>query len=98
MGAPARRGVDHVSVSGAAIHSLWNWARRRHRNKNRHGIFPRYFHPLGNQNGMFSCKVKQDDGSIKQLCLRSAADIPIKRHVKIQGAATPQKRTSAAWS
>ena len=76
-------------IDNAIWRALWNWARLRHRNKNGHWIFSRYFHPVGNRNGVFSCKVKQDDGSIKQLRLRSAADVPIKRHVKIQGAATP---------
>ncbi|HEV7929781.1 MAG TPA: HNH endonuclease signature motif containing protein, partial [Nitrosospira sp.] len=29
------------------------------------------------------------DGSERQLCLRNASDVPIERHDKIQGAATP---------
>jgi len=69
--------------------ALWNWARRRHRNKNRHWIFSRYFHKIGNRKGVFSCQAAQKDGSERQLLLKNASDAPIKRHVKIRGAATP---------
>lgn len=76
-------------IDNSIWHALWNWARRRHRNKNRHWIFSRYFHGIGNRNNVFGYKVVQEDGSEKQACLKIAADVPIKRHVKIQGPATP---------
>ena len=69
--------------------ALWNWARRRHRNKNRRWIFSRYFHNIGTRQGVYSCQAVQRDGSEKQLTLKNAQDVRIKRHVKIQGAATP---------
>jgi RNA-directed DNA polymerase len=69
--------------------ALWNWARRRHPNKNRHWIFSRYFHPYGNRNGVFSCQMVQKDGSKERLCLKGAAEVYIRRHVKIRGPATP---------
>jgi RNA-directed DNA polymerase len=69
--------------------ALWNWAHRRHRKKGKRWIFSKYFHSNGNRNGVFSCQSVQKDGSKKLLCLKDAAEIPIKRHVKIRGPATP---------
>jgi RNA-directed DNA polymerase len=69
--------------------ALWNWARRRHPNKNRRWIFSRYFQLIGNRNGVFSCQSVRKDESERQLRLKNAADVPIKRHVTIRGAATP---------
>jgi RNA-directed DNA polymerase len=78
-----------TKVDNSIWRALWRWARRRHRNKNRRWIFDRYFHKIGEQNGVFSCNAVHEDGSASVLCLRDAADVHIKRHVKIQAAATP---------
>lgn len=76
-------------IDNSIWRALWNWARRRHRNKDRHWIRSRYFHPIGSRSAVFSCKVVQEDGLEKKLCLKRMDDVPIKRHVKIQAAATP---------
>ncbi|MFC7518926.1 group II intron reverse transcriptase/maturase [Herbaspirillum sp. GCM10030257] len=70
-------------------HCLWHWAKRRHRNKNGHWIYAKYFRKIENRSAVFSCKVVQEDGSVKLVRLQKAADIEIQRHPKIQGAATP---------
>jgi RNA-directed DNA polymerase len=76
-------------IDNSIWRALWKWARRRHPKKDRRWIFSRYFHTIGNRNGVFSCKWIQQDGSEKQLRLKDAAVIPIKRHVKIRCMATP---------
>jgi RNA-directed DNA polymerase len=78
-----------LKIDNSIWRALWNWARRRHRNKDRHWIYSRYFHPMGKRCAVFSCKVVQEDGSEKALCLKRMGDVPIKRHVKIQATATP---------
>ncbi len=77
------------TIDNSIWHALWNWARRRHRNKNYCWIFSKYFHSIGNRNAVFSCQGVQKDGSEKQLCLKKATDVQIKRHVKIRSPATP---------
>lgn len=69
--------------------ALWKWARRRHPNKGRRWIYDRYFHSAGNRHGVFSCQVMRQDGTQELLRLKNAAEVQIKRHIKIQGPATP---------
>jgi RNA-directed DNA polymerase len=76
--------VDH-----AIWRALWCWARRRHPNKSRRWIYARYFEKIDTWNGVFSCKVRQKDGTETVLSLKRAADIPIKRHIKIRAKAIP---------
>lgn len=70
-------------------HALWRWALRRHRNKKVSWVKARYFHKFDARDWVFSCTVGQRDGKDRTLALRDAADVEIRRHVKIQGAATP---------
>src|SRR5207244_1720417 len=57
-------------IDNSIWRALWNWACRRHPNKGRRWIYSRYFHRMGNHNGVFSCNAAHKDGSEKQLCLK----------------------------
>jgi RNA-directed DNA polymerase len=68
---------------------LWAWACRRHPNKSKRWVNHRYFSDLGDRHRVFSCAVTRKDGSKGLLTLSKAADVAIRRHVKIQAEATP---------
>ena len=69
--------------------ALWRWALRRHPKKGRFWVKDRYFHRIEGRDWVFSYKVGQQDGSPLWRALRIAAYVEVRRHVKIQGAATP---------
>jgi RNA-directed DNA polymerase len=63
---------------------IWRWAKRRHPNKSRPWIAEKYFKRRGNDHWVFFGVA---DGKTKHL--RSAAAVPIERHVKIDARANP---------
>ena len=72
--------VDHL------IHqALWQWARRRHRDKGAHWIRAKYFAP----DWAFRGTKQGRDGKHKTITLVKTARIPIRRHVKVRAAANP---------
>jgi RNA-directed DNA polymerase len=71
---------------------LWQWARRRHPNKNARWVKERYYITLGNRNGVFAAE--KDKKYDRKVVLVSEASMPIRRHVKIKGEANPH---SPAW-
>jgi RNA-directed DNA polymerase len=75
----------YVSIDEAIFRLLWQWAKRRHPNKPRRWIKEKYFRSVNNRNWIFSGKTT--DG--RELRLVRAADIAIRRHIKIRGDANP---------
>lgn len=76
--------VDHV-----IWRQLWQWACRRHPNKSTAWVKAKYFMRDGSRNWVFGTTVEDDKGERKVVKLVKASDTPIKRHVKIKGAANP---------
>src|SRR6266487_3033210 len=76
-------------VDSAIFEMLWQWARKRHNNKPRRWIKEKYFHDHEQRHWVFSGTVIGRDGVLETVRLFRAAQTPIKRHVKIQGAANP---------
>jgi RNA-directed DNA polymerase len=72
--------IDHEVIA-----ALWRWAKRRHRDKSVHWIKAKYF----GHNWIFNGQVKDEDGSKRKVLLVCAANVPIKRHVKVKAAANP---------
>ena len=68
--------------------ALWRWARRRHPKKGRKWVANRYFKIEG-KGWEFSCLVTDRRGKTKELTLFNIAGIPIERHVKVKGTASP---------
>jgi RNA-directed DNA polymerase len=68
--------------------ALWRWAVRRHPKKNKNWIYTKYFRTIKERKHCFSCTVK-DEETETTLTLMHAADLSIKRHVKIVSEATP---------
>lgn len=61
---------------------LWSWAHRRHSRQAASWIKKRYFHVVDKVQWTFCCKKSG-------VTLRKAQAIPIRRHIKIKGAANP---------
>lgn len=76
--------VDHN-----IFQALWRWAVRRHPNKNAEWIKAKYFRTEKHQHWLFSAKIKNKEGINQNLDLVRTSKTPIKRHIKIQAAATP---------
>ncbi|NES64887.1 MAG: group II intron reverse transcriptase/maturase [Okeania sp. SIO2D1] len=68
--------------------ALWRWAKRRHPNKGKRWIANRYFQIRG-KGWEFACQVKDRKGVSKEIILFNIASIPIERHIKVKGTASP---------
>src|SRR5437868_9612082 len=80
----------YIGVNTSAIFEmLWQWARKRHNNKPRRWIKEKYFHVHEGRSWVFSGEVIGRDGAFETVRLFRAAQTPIKRHTKVQGAANP---------
>jgi RNA-directed DNA polymerase len=74
----------------SAIHqTLWQWAYRRHNNKSREWVMKKYFKTVGGDHWVFFGQIATKDKQMKEICLFSAARVPIVRHAKIKAAANP---------
>jgi RNA-directed DNA polymerase len=76
--------VDH-----AIFGSLWQWAKRRHPHKSLRWIKAKYFGHRGERNWVFHGTTNGLDGQPRLVQLFYASDVPIKRHIKVRGAANP---------
>jgi RNA-directed DNA polymerase len=77
------------SVDHAIFKALWRWARRRHPHKSHRWIKQKYFKSIGHRNWVFCGLIKDNDGKTRQVQLFDLPRVPIKRHIKIKGAANP---------
>ncbi len=75
-------------INSEIWYSLWRWAKRRHPNKGKRWIANRYFKIRG-QGWEFACDAKDRRGKIKEIGLFNIAKIPIERHIKVKGTASP---------
>jgi RNA-directed DNA polymerase len=80
--------VDHALFS-----SLWQWARRRHPNKNPRWFKSKYFERRGDRDWSFFGESCDDEGRPKKVWLFHAKSTPIKRQVKVKGEANPYDPT-----
>jgi RNA-directed DNA polymerase len=76
-------------VDSAIFDCLWQWARRRHRNKSSRWIFKKYFERLDGKRYFFRERSRDENGKPRIARLFRAASVPIIRHVKIRGDANP---------
>ena len=78
--------VDHLIWC-----SLWQWARKRHRNKSRRWIASKYWHHIGRRLWTFAVDTggRTPEGRTIWHRLASATDVRIWRHLKIKADANP---------
>lgn len=82
-----------VKIDHAIFMALWQWAKRRHPNKNNRWIKDKYFLSEGTRHWVFYGELEGHAGKTQRVRLLSAADTPIKRHHKIKGEANPYDPT-----
>ena len=75
----------YVAIDDAIFKLLWQWARRRHPRKTLWWIKEKYFKSVKDRNWVFSGETTDN----RELQLVRAADVAIKRHIKIRGDANP---------
>ena len=76
--------IDH-----AIFRTLWRWVRRRHPNKSRQWIKAKYFQSTDRRHWVFWGEARRWNGKTHRVQLVYAADVKIKRHIKIKGEANP---------
>lgn len=69
--------------------ALWQWCRRRHPNKTLHWIADKYFTMTAGNRWRFFARTKTDTGETRTIYLSKISKIPIRRHVKVKGSASP---------
>ena len=83
----AKKTFSHVD--NHVFRALMTWIDRRHPNKSAKWKRHRYFRSDGLRNWVFFTKIRDGLGQITCLDLFRASSVPIVRHIKIQGKATP---------
>jgi RNA-directed DNA polymerase len=68
---------------------LWQWARRRHPRKSRHGIRGKYFRAEDGNNWVCFGHVTRSNGTQQDVRLFRASSVSIRRHTTIKGEANP---------
>jgi RNA-directed DNA polymerase len=68
---------------------LWKWCVRRHPAKSNGWIRRKYFRTVGNDRWVFFGETTRPDGTSEWRTLLKMARTPIRRHIKIKGAANP---------
>ena len=68
---------------------MWHWARRRHPNKSKRWVFDRYFQKGRPYGAAFYADTEDSRGRRRRLYLVPISTIPILRHVKVKGTASP---------
>ena len=78
-----------IFVDEAVDHALEWWLRKRHPRKTRSWRRKRYYRRQGNRRWVFSGAERRCDGRVRVVDLFRLGHIPIRRHVKVWGVATP---------
>lgn len=69
--------------------SLWRWCLRRHPNKGKNWVKNRYFTMSHGRRWRFFASCLTTEGERFDLVVANITTIPIRRHVKVKGAASP---------
>jgi len=75
-------------VSSQIWKMLWKWCLRRHQNKGKRWVAKKYFGQRGNAHWVFQAY----DGK-KTIYLFDVSSVPIERHIKVKGTASPDDPT-----
>jgi RNA-directed DNA polymerase len=77
-----------TKVDTAIFHAMVRWMRRRHPKKGLSWLRRHYFRSSETRNWIISAPIGRADGSVSYFDLFRASSVPIRRHVKVRGAAT----------
>ena len=91
------RHVNSAKVFSSLDHYLWKaifqWCRKRHPRKGKRWVVDQYFKVFRGQKWYFTASAVSRDGQAINYSLTHLATIPIERHVKIAGKASPDDPT-----
>ena len=73
---------------------LWKWARKRHQKMSKYKLKEKYWHTVDQQNWVFGVK-KDEEVTIR---LQAHSKIPIQRHAKVKGTASPFDGNFIYWA
>lgn len=73
---------------------LWKWAKKRHPKMSKLKLKDKYWHKVGKNNWVFGIKTGEDISMKLQL----HSKIPIKRHAKVKGSASPFDGNLIYWA
>jgi RNA-directed DNA polymerase len=76
-------------IDNHLFHAIFRWCLRKHPNKSKTWIVKKCFSREGNNNWKFTGTKITAKGKTERLVLKSMSPIPIRRHKKIIGKATP---------
>ena len=91
----AKRTFNYIDNN--IFYAIFRWCLRKHPNKSKTWIVKKYFSREGNNNWKFTGTKITAKGQTKRLVLESMSLIPIRRHKKIIGKATPYDPTYAEY-
>lgn len=87
------RHVCSKSVFNFVNHKVWfeifQWCQRRHPERSKTWVARRYFKRMNNRSWTFFGITKNKQGDAKEIYLTNVSDIPIRRHLKVKGNASP---------
>ncbi len=69
--------------------AIWRWCRKRHPNKGGKWVARKYFKFHKGRHWTFFAATKNRRGEPRTLTLTKVADMPIQRHIKVKGMASP---------
>jgi RNA-directed DNA polymerase len=81
--------VTFIKADHAIFKAVWFWAKRRHPTKSRRWVARNYFRTRQGRRGIFFGKRADRRGQVHEFELFRAGGVPIRRHVKLRGAANP---------
>ncbi|MUG95601.1 group II intron reverse transcriptase/maturase [Scytonema sp. UIC 10036] len=76
---------------------LWKWSLMRHPNKGKKWVAQRYFKTINGTAWNFAQTIKDRNGKDKLITLPKLSHIPIIRHVKVKGTASPDDPTLSEY-
>ena len=76
--------IDHQ-----IFQAIWKWSLRRHPNKGKKWVARKYFITVKNRKWNFYSNTTDRQGNQKTIILTKMSTIPIVRHVKVKGTASP---------
>lgn len=84
-------------IDSEVFYAIWKWCKRRHPNKSAGWVKRKYFRRKGNRNWVFFAAFQATNGNRKSFDLFSASYTPIKRHLKVKGAANPFDKSNQKY-
>ena len=77
---------------------LWKWAKKRHPKMSKSQLKSRYWHTVNKANWVFAVQISPENMGGLHLCLQLHSKIPIQRHAKVKGTASPFDGNLIYWA